>query len=298
MDENKENNNLRDSFRTLISDLRIFKIAFQRLWNNTVNIIKCIEWGSIGAIVQTKWFRWACAAFTLVAVVVFVTKSCSDDTDDAISFVEDIVNVAPSKANGGFSTRVVPEAKAHKISNVRYAREFNDLNDTHLAIAKKIGIKELASREDAANASRTLVEISANGAYEVDDLTHSIPFLIPEAAALLNKIGENFQDSLAMKHMSPHKVIVTSVLRTKNDIKRLRRRNTNSSENSVHCYGTTIDITYKRFLSENGEVIDHSGKLKLVLGEVLRDLKKEGCCYVKHEKKQACFHITVRKAPK
>lgn len=298
MDENKENNNLRDSFRTLITDLRIFGIAFKRLWENIVGIIKCIEWGNIGVIVQTKWFRWACAALALVTVAVFATRSCSSNSDDEIPFGEDIVNVAPSKANGGFSTRVVPYAKANKISNVRYAREFNDLNDTHLAIAKKIGIKKLESREDAANASRTLVEISSNNAYEVDDLTHSIPFLIPEAAALLNKIGENFQDSLAMKHLAPHKVIVTSVLRTKSDVKRLRRRNTNSSENSVHCYGTTIDITYKRFLSENGEVIDHHGKLKLVLGEVLRDLKKEGCCYVKHEKKQACFHITVRKAPK
>jgi hypothetical protein len=27
---------------------------------------------------------------------------------------------------------------------------------------------------------------------------------------------------------------------------------------------------------------------------VLRDLKKQGRCYVKHEVKQACFHITAR----
>jgi hypothetical protein len=34
--------------------------------------------------------------------------------------------------------------------------------------------------------------------------------------------------------------------------------------------------------------------LKAVLAEVLRDLKKSGRCYVKHEVKQACFHITAR----
>ena len=26
----------------------------------------------------------------------------------------------------------------------------------------------------------------------------------------------------------------------------------------------------------------------------LRDLREQGMCYVKHERKQSCFHITVR----
>lgn len=34
--------------------------------------------------------------------------------------------------------------------------------------------------------------------------------------------------------------------------------------------------------------------LKLVLAEVLRDLKQADRCYVKYEIKQACFHITSR----
>lgn len=32
----------------------------------------------------------------------------------------------------------------------------------------------------------------------------------------------------------------------------------------------------------------------MVLAMVLRDLKREERCYVKHERKQGCFHITVR----
>lgn len=35
-------------------------------------------------------------------------------------------------------------------------------------------------------------------------------------------------------------------------------------------------------------------RLKLVLAQVIFDLKNEGRCYVKHERQQACFHITVR----
>ena len=34
--------------------------------------------------------------------------------------------------------------------------------------------------------------------------------------------------------------------------------------------------------------------LKLVLSEVLRDLREAERCYVKYELKQGCFHITTR----
>ena len=115
----------------------------------------------------------------------------------------------------------------------------------------------------------------------------------------MNRIGQNFLDSLTCKGLNPNKVIVTSVLRTKEDVKRLRRRNGNASENSAHFYGTTFDISYKRF----SKVEDPDGRpmqdvssdtLKLVLSEVLRDLRKEEACYVKYELKQGCFHITAR----
>ena len=40
---------------------------------------------------------------------------------------------------------------------------------------------------------------------------------------------------------------MTSVLRTQDDVKRLRRRNGNASANSAHFYGTTFDVSWKRF---------------------------------------------------
>lgn len=295
MEENKENNSLKEAFGTLVADLRIFKIAFQRLWNNIVNLIKCIDWSCFANLLHLAWLKWALAALAVIIVIIFMSRSCSGSdvgTDDA---VEDSIAVVESM---GFTSRVERPAVAHRLGSINYKRAFNDLNDTHMAVAKKIGVKPLQSREDAANAASSLVDITTDNAYVVDELTHSVPFLIPEAAALLKRIGENFQDSLVMKHLPPHKVIVTSVLRTKNDVKKLRKGNVNSSENSVHCFGTTIDISYKRFFSADGETTDNQAKLKLVLGEVLRDLKKQGYCYVKHENKQACFHITVRKAPK
>ena len=220
-------------------------------------------------------------------------------------FVVALLCILPRSCEGGgevagekvpYRARVERPESPRRLQYVKFKREFNDMNDTHLAVAEKIGINPLASRDGIANASRKLVKIGSCSSYIVDKLTHSSPYLVPEAAALLKEIGESFQDSLVVHHYSPYKVIVSSVLRTDADVKSLSRRNVNASKRSVHCYGTTVDITYKRFhrVDESAPEVSQA-KLKAVLGEVLRDLKKQGRCYVKHEVKQACFHITARK---
>lgn len=196
---------------------------------------------------------------------------------------------------GGYESRIERPDKPRRVANINFRREFNDLNDEHLSAAKKIGV----AAHDVENILQDdilekLQPLNDEEAYIVDKLTHSVPYLVPRAAELLSEIGRSFQDSLVAHHLPPYKLIVTSVLRTGKDVKKLGHRNINASKNSAHCYATTFDITYKRFhaLSDEDEVAQI--KLKLVLGEVLRDLKKQGRCYVKHEVKQACFHITAR----
>lgn len=193
--------------------------------------------------------------------------------------------------------------KLNEPRNIRgvtsYKRSFPDLNEAHLAVAQAIGISPLANREEAESMKEQLVHITNNDFYRVDSLTHSIPYLVPRAGILLDTIGANFLDSLAAKGLNPNQVIITSVLRTKDDVKRLRRRNGNASENSAHFYGATFDVSWKRFNKveeEEGRPLQdvNSDTLKLVLSEVLRDLRQADKCYVKYELKQGCFHITAR----
>ena len=188
----------------------------------------------------------------------------------------------------------------HNIRGViSYKRSFNDLNNVQLVAAKKNGIRPLASREEAVELGDRLVEIKECEWYDVDSLTHSIPFLVPKASELLDTLGAVFLDSLDCKGLNPNKIIVTSVLRTQRDVKRLRRSNSNASSNSCHAYGTTCDVSWKRLRqveAPDGRPMQDvsADTLKLVHSEVLRDLKKDGKCYVKYELRQGCFHITAR----
>jgi uncharacterized protein YcbK (DUF882 family) len=189
----------------------------------------------------------------------------------------------------------------HNIKGVvSYKRAFNDLNDAQLAVAQSVGIRPIENRAAAEKMTERLELIETNEDFDLDSLTHSIPYLVPEAYRLLHNIGASFNDSLAAKGLNPYKIIVTSVLRTGDDVKRLRKRNGNATKNSAHFYGTTFDISWKRFnqvADEDGRPMQEVGAdtLKMVLSEVLRDAKANGKCMVKHELKQGCFHITATK---
>ena len=188
-----------------------------------------------------------------------------------------------------------------RIYDVKFAREFNDMNDVQLQVAQAVGVPPVADREAAEKLKSRLVKLEDTDTYVVDSLTHSIPYLVPSARDLLDLIGKNFQDSLASKGLNPNRLVVTSVLRTEADVARLLRRNQNASENSTHRYGTTFDLSYWRFV----KVPELRGRpyedvppeyLRATLSQVLKDIHDmPGMCYIKYERKQSCFHITVRK---
>jgi hypothetical protein len=208
-----------------------------------------------------------------------------------------VLLLAPSCAKNG--NEINPEDELDKMRPIRYvgsyARDFNDLPDLHLEATSRIGIEPLDNRESVRPVGGGLIEIRSCKYYEVEELTHSVPYLVPEAALLLYHIGKNFADSLENHRAPVYKPIVTSVTRTWDDIRRLGRSNVNASENSAHLYGATFDISWRRFVKMGQETSELSEEqLKMILAMVLRDLQKEGKCYIKHERKQACFHITAR----
>ncbi len=188
-----------------------------------------------------------------------------------------------------------PDLKDRRDPYRNYPKLFNDLNDIQLIAARANGTPHTLTIEELEVGKYGLKRIETNELYKVDPLTHSAPYLVPKAKDFLDDLGEAFQDSLYNRgYDRRHRFIVTSVYRTENHIKRLRRSgNVNASKNSCHQYGTTVDITYVRF-DKPEEYRANDPKLLQLLMQTVYDMHQAGRCYVKYERKQSCLHITIR----
>lgn len=188
----------------------------------------------------------------------------------------------------------------YQVKNREAISIFKDRNQTHLNVAIKNGITPLDCRKEVENVQSQLKHIETNDFYKVDKLTHSVPYLTEGASELLTLIAKNFQDSLKSKGYENHRIIVTSLLRTRNDVTRLQKSgNKNATTHSAHMYATTFDITYARFdrmltTSTITKKRPNQKAMHKILAEVLKDLKYQRKCYIMYELRQRCFHITSR----
>lgn len=171
---------------------------------------------------------------------------------------------------------------------------FNDSNYLHLRAAEAIGVRPITGIREVWEAGGKLQRLHTCREYYLDNLTHSYPYLVPRAHELLKEIGQAFRDSLEVRGGGDYRVKVTSVLRTPRLIKRLRRRNGNAVDTSAHLFGTTFDISYAKFICNDPGLPSTQEDMKNLLAEVIADFRNRGLCYVKYERKQACFHITAR----
>lgn len=186
-----------------------------------------------------------------------------------------------------------------KVRKLKYDSIFSAINDVHLITALSIGQPLCEDRSEASSNLDRYVYVGASPYYDLEKLTYSVPYLVPRAAVLLDEIGRNFLDSLTSKGIPFHKMVLTSLLRTNDDVARLKRRNRNASDNSCHRFGTTFDIAYSTFYRvqdpDGPEQQEWSAReLMPILAEVLDDQQRLGTCYVKYEVHERCFHITCR----
>ncbi len=224
--------------------------------------------------------RYVSRLVLLLVGLIFVFSACGNRSQHANTqpITEDILVAYPGRT---FS----------------YKDKFRDTQSKQEKAAKAIGLSTPPqNRQQAAKMRSQLSLIKTNENYIVDSLTHSIPYLVPVAAAELESIGKEFADILQRNNLPHYRFYVTSVLRTKDDVKYLQKSgNVNATTNSCHCYGTTFDLAYYRYnkVTRTREYM-HEDNLKLVLGQVLLNHQRAGKIYVKYEWRQACFHITVR----
>ena len=208
-----------------------------------------------------------------------------------MSALETSLRVHKSVERGRILRSEIPPLNVHTMV---YAELFNDTNATQLEAAIRNGIKHPELLDDPLHC-KDLVLVENCDLYFVDTMKYSIPYLVPEAKLLLQYIATRFQEVMKEDYPNnPHtyRLVVTSCFRTQSHVDRLRLHNSNASENSCHCYGTTLDISHIRWMNENDELVNELF-LKQELAKALYELRYEGLCWVKYEYRQACFHITV-----
>ena len=226
----------------------------------------------------------------------------SAEVDSLKAMKKDELSAAPDTAMAGmasiFFDKDGKEVKHRIFSVPHFGNTFPDQQDVQILAANQHGVAPVQNREEAEHSKGKLVYVGSNPFFYVDKLNNSIPYLVPKASVLLQDIGRAYFDSLQIKGIPLHKIIVTSILRTKDDVAKLRTRNGNATENSCHLYGTRFDICYNRYkqiqTKDQPRRQVQNDTLKWVFSEVLRDFREKNRCYIKYEVHQGCFHITVR----
>jgi hypothetical protein len=131
--------------------------------------------------------------------------------------------------------------------------------------------------------------------YIIERMSYSYPCLTKESKTLLDEIGKRFREKTDNAGLSRVRFIVTSMTRTTEKMKGLKRNNHNASLNSPHLNGNAFDISYIRFSCRKLFVTPCDKKfLKEALAQVIWELREEGKCWATYEKVQSCFHVVSR----
>ena len=164
-----------------------------------------------------------------------------------------------------------------------------DPYENHLNAAEFAGIgliedeRQLHSLID----NSVLVEVDLGAGYKVDELTHSYPYLTLHSKKVLEELGKTFE----ALHGEGNYFTVSSATRTIDQQKKLKKRNRNATDgNSSHSFGVSFDISYIRFNGIKGG----NRKAQKDLEAILNHFQKENKIFVIKERRQACYHVTVR----
>jgi hypothetical protein len=164
-----------------------------------------------------------------------------------------------------------------------------DTYEEHLTAAELKGLRLIQDEYQLYQKihDSTLVDVSQGRGYRVDSLTHSFPFVTTDSKVVLEELGKAYEALAGEGNF----FTVSSATRTESQQKALKRRNRNATDgNSSHSYGISFDISYIRFNGVRG----WDGKAQKNLETVLNHFQQTGKIYVIKERRQSCYHVTVR----
>ncbi len=197
-----------------------------------------------------------------------------------------------------------------------------DLNATQIATARTMGVRASGEAEiERLRREGRLVALGDSTAYWVlREMDHSVPYVTPDARAMLVEIGRRFHARLDSLGLPRYRMKVTSAIRTDATQADLRRTNSYASRTvSAHEFGTTVDVSHERFaVPADGrpaggagtraaveremeeEMLEEVGKenakaLQAALGRAVAEMRDAGALHVMMENQQPVYHMTVRR---
>ena len=205
-------------------------------------------------------------------------------------------------------------ARARPLGAREVAELRQDVNAEQIATARRLGIRAGGqARIDALAREGRLVPLGDSTAYWVlRDMDHSVPYVTPDARAMLMEIGRRFHARLDRLGLPRYRMKVTSALRTDATQAELRKTNSYASRTvSAHEFGTTMDVSHERFavpadarpagsaaleieramLEEVGK--EHAKVLQAELGRAIAEMRDEHALHVMMENMQPVYHMTV-----
>ena len=221
--------------------------------------------------------------------------------------------------------RDVPLLSDDELAALRRSR-----NARHVELAETYGLQTppvTRAGIDSLVAAGALVALPAGSGYVAWDGEHSDPVLTAGGAASLDSVALRFGERLDRLGLPRVQFTVSSVLRSDEDQEALRGVNSNAAAGrSSHSYGTTYDITYRRYSWAGDEppppppldgvpaltralLADHlaaqraqafarhaeeyPSRYDALLGRALIELEDEGVVAVVRERRQPVYHITA-----
>jgi hypothetical protein len=178
-----------------------------------------------------------------------------------------------------------------------FSRQLNDRIVDYSAAAKLRGSSPSSTDKELNNkiAEGDLVKVRSNSLYIVDRMRFSHPVVTPESKMLLEEIGRRFREKTSRNGLLGARFYITSMTRKTDNLKMLRRYNSNTSRNSPHLYGNAFDISYKRFSVRKMFLTNCDiGFMKEALAEVISQLRDEKRCWATYERNQNCIHVVSR----
>jgi hypothetical protein len=185
-----------------------------------------------------------------------------------------------------------------------HSRKLRDRLPAYKLLSVRAGIRPIA--DDAAlrkalEAGRSgLVPVSSNTAFWVAPMDHGWPYLTPAARDALLTISRAFQRRIADTDLADARIKVTSLFRTRRDQRELGRSNVNATRDSdaPHTHGTSMDLSYMKFVDQDGAPMELLACQQAFLAETLAEVVAEQCAadkriFATREAKQACYHISV-----